>query len=218
MDTAPPDPGSAQPQLRVKKYSLSDYVFQFITVTAGVLIALLINSLVVWNDNRNLVLEARLKIAQEIAENKKEVESVLASNAEHDKNVSAALALATRLLANDRPATASLNLGFNTADLSTAGWETAASTGALAHMDYATVQRYSMLYSHQAMFANLQARSIDQLTAALAIFSDQVDPLSAKPADLERFRERLLAMKAGKIVEEQLAARLIEDYTKMLAQ
>lgn len=210
-----PTPPPAAPSA---KYAASDYLFQFITVTAGVLIALLINSMVVWNDNRNLVLEARAKIAQEIAENKREVESVLASNTAHDKDLSEALALVTRLLANDRPATASMNLGFNTADLSTAGWETAASTGALAHMDYATVQQYSRVYSHQAMFAAQQGRAIEQLTAALAIFSDQVDPLSSKPADLERFRERVLAMKAGKIVEEQLARRLLADYTEMLAQ
>jgi len=165
MDTAPPDPGNAPPPAS-KKYTLTDYAFQFITVTAGVLIALLINSLVVWNDNRSLVREARAKIAQEIAENKREVESVLASNAAHDKDLNEALALATRLLANDRPATASMNLGFNTADLSTAGWETAASTGALAHMDYATVQQYPRLYSHQAMFAVQQARAMEQLTGA----------------------------------------------------
>jgi hypothetical protein len=200
----------------VRKYSLSDYIFQFITITAGVLIALLINSLVGWNDNRNLVREARATIAQEIAENKKEVETVVASRPNRDKYLDDALALADRLLANDRPATAAMNLGFNTADLSTAGWDTAASTGALAHMDYAKVQQYSRLYSHQAMFAVQQARAIEELTAALAIFAT-ADPLSAKPADLERFRERVLSMKGGTIVEDQLADRLIQEYTKILA-
>ena len=55
----PPPP----PPKTVPKYAIVDYVFQFITVTAGVLIALLINGLVEWNHNRELVAEARATIA-----------------------------------------------------------------------------------------------------------------------------------------------------------
>jgi hypothetical protein len=91
-------------------------------------------------------------------------------------------------------------------------------TGALSHMDYAAVQTYSRLYAQQDLFAQQQAKAMDHLTAALAIFSDQVDPLSAKPADLERFRERVLAMKAGLMVEQQLAERLVKQYAELMAQ
>jgi hypothetical protein len=69
----PPEPGRA-PDWSARKYSLTDYTFQFITITAGVLIALLINGLVEWNANRNLVRDARANIALELAANKKEVE------------------------------------------------------------------------------------------------------------------------------------------------
>jgi hypothetical protein len=78
------------------------------------------------------------------------------------------------------------------------------------------VLEYSRLYSHQAMFAVQQARAMELLTAALAVFSD--DPLSAKPAELEKFVERLQAMSASTIVEDQLADRLLEDYTRMIAR
>ena len=48
----------------MKKYSFADYAFQLITVTAGVLIALFIDGLADWNNNRQLVAEARATIAR----------------------------------------------------------------------------------------------------------------------------------------------------------
>src|SRR5829696_4977643 len=59
------------------KYSLADYVFQFITITAGVLIALFINGLVEWNDNRELVAQARATLTREIADNKKDLDATM---------------------------------------------------------------------------------------------------------------------------------------------
>ena len=65
------------PAANAPKYTVVDYVFSFITITAGVLIALLINGLVQWNDNRELVAEARATINREIADNKKELAEAL---------------------------------------------------------------------------------------------------------------------------------------------
>ena len=42
----------------MRKYTVADYAFQFVTVTAGVLIALLIDGLVDWDHNRELVATA----------------------------------------------------------------------------------------------------------------------------------------------------------------
>jgi hypothetical protein len=71
------------------KYSASDYTFQFITVTAGVLIALLIDGLVDWNNNRELVAAAHASIAREVADNLKEIEglpkSISSANDEVEK-------------------------------------------------------------------------------------------------------------------------------------
>jgi hypothetical protein len=217
MESPTPTPPPPEPPPGAKKYVFSDYLFQFITITAGVLIALLINGLVEWNSNRTLVREARATIAAEIAANKAEVEIVLGEHVARNQNLDAALDLANRLLASNKPASASLSLGYNVADLTTAGWDSAARTGAVAHMDFAAVQNYSRLYSRQELFAAQQARAMENLTAALAIFSD-TDPLSAKPADLERFRERLLLLKAGMIAEKQLGDRLLKDYAEILAQ
>ena len=61
----------------MKKYSFADYAFQFITVTAGVLIALFIDGLADWNAKRELVASARATIMRELADNKKDLEATL---------------------------------------------------------------------------------------------------------------------------------------------
>lgn len=214
---SPTPPPLSEPSPAMKKYVFSDYLFQFITITAGVLIALLIDGLVEWNSNRTLVREARATIAAEMVANKAEVEIVLGGHASRTGHLDAALDLANRLLASNKPSSASLNLGYNFADLATAGWDSAARTGAIAHMDYAAVQKYSRLYAHQELFAAQQERAMENLAGALAALSDG-DPLSAKPADLERFRERLLLLKAGMIAEQQLGKQLLQDYAEMTAR
>ena len=60
----------------MKKYTFADYAFQFITVTAGVLIALFIDGLVERNHNRELVAAAHATIVREVADNLKELEGL----------------------------------------------------------------------------------------------------------------------------------------------
>src|SRR5262245_25696016 len=51
-------------------HSLKEFLLQLLTITAGVLIALLIEGMVEWNHHRTLVREAKEMIAREIADNK----------------------------------------------------------------------------------------------------------------------------------------------------
>jgi hypothetical protein len=219
MDNEKPAPAEpALPQVTpTRKYAFEDYAFQFITITGGVLIALLINGLVQWDSDRRLF-SKRATIAQELADNMNEVRLVLGGNASRMANLDNALKLADELLATEPSGERSVNLAFNIADLSSAAWDSAARTGALSHMDYSDVQAYSAVYALQDLFAEQQAKTMEHLTAALALFSGGLDPAKARPDDIARFRERILLMNAGATVEEQLANSLIERYGKVLAR
>lgn len=67
------------------------------TITAGVLIALFLEGLVQWGRGVALVREARGTILREIADNRREVESVLSSVDSRRKNLEQALQFAERL-------------------------------------------------------------------------------------------------------------------------
>ena len=200
----------------VKKYALVDYVFQFITITAGVLIALLINGLVEWNHNRELVAQAHATITREITDNLKELEGLPASMEKSGADVENGLKLADALLAKGKVEIHSVNLGVNLPTLISTSWQTAQQTGALSHMNYDEAQKYSGLYSRQDLFIAQQARAIDLVATAITFIGPTVGPDKADPQDVRRFREELLLLQANLLVIGQMGDQLLKAYREFL--
>lgn len=195
--------------------SVKELVLQLFIVTAGVLIALLIDSLVEWNHYRTLVREARATIALEMAGNKKDIENVLASIEGYQKDLSEALRFSRELLSTGKTEVHTLNLNVHLAELSNAAWRTAERTDALSHMDYADVQRYSRLYDFQDLFAEHQRIVIGEVTQSMGVLADG-DPMKASPADLERFRGHILTMAGELELLRQLGTQLVKNYQDIL--
>jgi hypothetical protein len=200
-----------------KKYTAIDYVFQFITITAGVLIALLINGLVQWNADRALVAQARATIAREIAANKQDLESTLPGIRSDLDKLNAAVTFANEILAKKPSTIRSLTFNINLADLSASGWRTAERTGALAHMDYAEVQRYSRLYDFQDLIAAQQRTLVGQLADVTAILTEDFNPDAPTPGDIEVFRDRVLRLRGLLRLHVDMVQRLAGNYGEALA-
>jgi hypothetical protein len=88
MEQDVPDPadsstpsGSSQPAAAARglrqHHSVREFLFQLVTITAGVLIALGLEGLVGWQRDRALVREARSTIVQELSDNLEAVEAEL---------------------------------------------------------------------------------------------------------------------------------------------
>src|SRR5215213_6463960 len=107
------------------KYSLADYVFQFITITAGVLIALLINGLVEWNDNRELVAQARATLTREIADNKKDLDATMTGFDRDRKSLAEGIRFADDMLKAGKTSMTEFTLHLDLPELSSTGWRTA---------------------------------------------------------------------------------------------
>lgn len=195
------------------KYGAADYVFQFITVTAGVLIALMIDGLVDWKSHRDLVAEARSTIRREIAANLKELEGLPKALEVSNAKVDNAVKFADDFMRTGRSDIHSLELGFNLATLNQSGWQTAERTGALGHMDYDEVKRYSEVYELQDLFDTQQRKAVDLIAAPLMTAAS--DPTERKE-DLAVFRKELLLVKANLYVVNELRKPLAEAYTKLL--
>ena len=199
------------------KYSASDYLFQFITITVGVLIALLINGLVEWNNNRVLVSQARQTIADEVRSNQKDLDSTLAGMADDLKRFDNAIKFANDLLTTRKTTVNELKLHLNLADITAAGWHSAERTGALSHMPYSEVQRYSLLYDLQELYSEQQRALLSQLAGASSILAGDFDPDNPNPKDLDDFRSRVLQLRSHLAIHEQMARRLSERYAEVIA-
>lgn len=199
-----------------RKYTAVDYVFQFITITAGVLIALLIGALVEWNNDRLLVAEARATINQEIAANKKDLDFTISGMQRDLEQLDAGIRFANEMLAKTPISASKVDFNLNLADLSMSGWRTAERTGALSHMNYAEVQQLSLLYDLQDLVVSQQRAMLSQLSDAISILGDDFNPERPNVEDVERFRERLMRLRSALRVHRNLAERLAEKYGQAL--
>jgi hypothetical protein len=209
MTEIDPPPGAAR--------SFKEFAIQLVTITAGVLIALSIEGVREWSHYRALVREARETIAREIADNKKELDGRLKAFDSVKKNLDTAFQLVNELLATKKSDINRLELGFEMAELSAASWQTAERTGALAHMDYAEVQRLSRLYDAQSLYLEHQRRTLERLAAAVTLFAGG-DPHTAPAKDLETFRAHVLELQGGYAIQAQLGQRLTELYERSLRE
>jgi hypothetical protein len=199
-------------------HSWKDFWLHLVTITAGVLIALSLEGVRESFHNRGLVREARENIRREIADNKREIDGELAQMPERTKKIDTALRFAQELLSTKRTDIHQISLELSFPTLSGASWQTADRTGALAHMDYAEVQKYAALYTFQDFLAAQHRRAIDAMAAALGILSNSEagDPTNAPPSELERFREAIVGLKSILFIEEQMAHTASERYKKAL--
>jgi hypothetical protein len=199
------------------KYTLKDYFFQLVTITAGVLIALGVDAVVERRANRALVEEARAMIAREIEDNRRELSGEIDGGTARTKGFEDALQFANAFLAGKQTAIKGLNLGASVPTLNSASWQTAERTGALRYMSYAEVRKYAEVYALQDIFVVQQRRLIEKVIASLAI-GGAGDPNRARRSDIEVFRTQLMAIMAEFVAEEVLAKQLREGYEKALTR
>ena len=199
-----------------RKYAFEDYLFQFITVTTGVLLALVVNGLDSWNDTRELVRKARTTIGREIGDNKKELEESISGFASDHKMLQGAIQFADELLAKGRSDLRAFKLNYNLAELSNTSWRTADRTGALSQMEHGEVQKYSKLYDFQDVFLERQRNALDRFADAMSLVEGDFSPEKPNLKDVELFRQRLMELRATLTIQEQFARRLLKNYEEAL--
>jgi hypothetical protein len=199
-------------------HSWKDFGVQLVTITAGILIALSLEGVRESIHDRALVREARENIHREIADNQREVDGEIAAMPGRAKKLDAALRFANDLLKTKRTEVHQVELGLSFPTLRAASWQTADRTGALAHMDYAEVQKYAELYAFQDFLTAQHRRALDVLAAAIGLVTatDDGDPTKTAPADLQRFREQVIALRSILFIEEQMTHTASERYKKAL--
>jgi len=199
-------------------HSWKDFGIQLITITAGILIALSLEGVRETLRDRALVREARENIRRELADNKREVDNEIADMADRGKKIDTALRFANETLKAKDTDVHQLGLELAFPTLSTASWQTAERTGALAHMDYAEVQKYATLYAFQEFLTAQHRRAVDILIGAIAIItgSEDGDPTKAPLAEVQRFREQIISLRSVLFLEEQMTHTASERYKKAL--
>ena len=135
--------------------TLKDFLLALLTVFIGILLALGLEGLITLGHNRALVREARANLASEIRNNKESIDKAL-NELPGRKNGLETIIYAMRDMEAGKPAPKDLSYTFIGYDLYSTAWQTAADSGATAHMDYDELKQYTEIYNMQQIFMNVQ--------------------------------------------------------------
>lgn len=155
-------PAMRAPKRRKRRRLLRDFMMQLVPVTAGILIALLIDGALESRRQDRLVAEAHAAIAAEIADNVKQLDNALPTLDAVEAQLFDMLAMIDDILTTGTTTRTCCDFGLVAPRLLSASWESAERTGALSYMDYEQVRRYAALYGAQEAilesYANLFGR------------------------------------------------------------
>jgi hypothetical protein len=197
-ELAPGAAPNAPPSHRAHKFSRSGVLLELGIVTAGVLIALSVDTVRVWRTHQSLAAEARATMLSEVAQNKKVLDEALASLGATQKTYVRALRDARAKLNGRRGDSGDFNMSVNMAPLSSAAYTTAELTGALGYMNYDDVRRFADVYDAQRRFQSLQDQiAIDEWQVGTPVLFGDLS--GARPQELEAWTRGL----------EQLLAKLL---------
>jgi hypothetical protein len=192
-------------------HSGRDILLQLVIVTIGILLALSLDSLVEWRHNLALVREAREKLAQEIRDNKRSVDSALKRVPELIEGHRQALQYIHERLAHKKPTIHAIRMSYSSVLLSDSSWRTAEATGVLGHMRYADVQKFTDVYTLQAEAMRLQQRTLDVVIAeAQRVEFERPDELTDD--DLAGWKQQVLATLSCFRAEENIGQALSDAY------
>ena len=198
---------------------------ELVIVTAGILIALSLEGLREWSQHRSLLHEARENLANEMRNNRNDVQMVLKSVDATMPRLIRAIELAgapaaqgrgeelAALFAADASARSVL-ADFTISWLNTASYTTAEISGALALMEYDEIRKYSEIYDAQALFSRTQDAAMRDAMVAYTVGAGLLaNPSANQIDDIER---RLRESIGGLLTLRIMANTLNGRYAKAL--
>ena len=199
-----------------KMHGVGDFFLHLFTITVGLLIALGLEGLVERHHNHEVREQAEANLRTEIRANQKALSKLLPVIHDEQKTLIAVLQFVLAREKNEPGDLGEIKFGFSNSLLSDASWRTASVTGALALMDYDTVQRYADTYQLQEATMRLEQVTLDDylLLESYAVYgfdATKVSPAAAMQAE-PHVRETLSHLMAW----EQFIEGLEQVYAKAL--
>ncbi len=201
-----------------KMHGAGDFFLHLFTITIGLFIALVLEGAVDRHRQHELRDQADANLRTEIRANQKSLEELVPIIHEEQKTLIAVLTFVLAREKNQPGDLGGIQFGFTNSPLSDASWRTASATGALALMDYDTVQKFAGAYQLQEEVMRLEQVTLDDylLLESYAVYgfdAAKVTPQLAAQAE-PRVRDTLSHLEAW----QQFIAGLQKTYAKALGE
>ena len=194
-------------------HSIKDFMVHILAITIGLLMAQGLESTAEWWHHQSQVREARQNIAHEIRDNEDRVAHELASLPKEQDQLTWLMGEVSNR-EHGKAATPHEALVWTAGRLSESSWNTAYSTGAVAHMDYDEVRRYAHIYALQELFNSSMDKYLESRRDMYAFLTRAQLPDKPSAAEYEYGKRAIAAeMVTGQFLRE-IAETLRSSYTK----
>lgn len=160
-------------------------------MTAGILLALLIDGLLEVRREARLVEQAQAALAAELSDNARQLELSVPSLEGFLANLQKHLADIDAILTTGIDPGGRKSFGMDLPNLNRASWESAERTGALEFMDYARVKAYADVYAMQQFVIDGQQDLSRRFPVLGPVGTTLADGKNAQPADLREARDSI---------------------------
>lgn len=183
-------------------------------VTAGLFIALMLESAVEWMHHRHVVREARENIRREIEHNHEDAEKDIRYVLDNVKTQQENIETIHRLRDHPQGFQGSVLNHMEFDSLDDGAWRTARDTGALGYMPYDEVQRYSDLYMMAELVNQHAIKTGEADFLAGAAFKMGYDPEKLPAEEYER----LLRDNAAVRIQLETLSQFLTGFDKLAEQ
>ena len=191
--------------------SVKQFLIHMAMVTLGILIALGLEGVNQHFHHEALAHQAHANFENEITQNHKQVEEVLANNRKLRDAISAMIEKEPAWRQGKLKKVPTLNVSAEFTSLRTTSWDTAEATQALAYMDFQQVEHYARVYHMQRQFNDLESRA-EQLWFDITGFRG--DPNQLTPDEVRTGAHDLnIAFSYANTIDD-LGQRLLKEYEK----
>jgi hypothetical protein len=196
-------------------HSTKDFLLQLLTITIGILIALMLDGVVEWVHHRQLVHEAEANLGTEVRENQVEISKGMPELHTSEQQLKQMVELVHQLQQNRASAVNNVTFNWTLDELHSTSWNTASATGAISYMDYAEVKRYTRMYDLQQRFMTVQNKAFDSVMQVYGLRTLlQKDMKRVSDSELTD-AERVLGLAlANAEAVESVESALNEEYAK----
>jgi hypothetical protein len=205
-----------RPFARPSGDTVGRFLFEIVTITVGILIALWIDEVRERRRDEALVRTAREQLTREVADNLRDVEGTGTSRQAHGKALAQALQIIEDLRDRGTTSAGPTGIGLGSPSFPRSAWDTAGRTGALALMEYSDVKRFSEIYDLQDLVDRAQERYVVRLTQDspqfMTVVARRGTGTPPDRAELDAARVQALALAGSFRFYQELLTQLVRQY------
>lgn len=175
MDVHPPHGGI---------HGWRDFFIHLVVITLGLLIALGLEGIVEWRHNRHLLHTAEANLRAELQENQNTLAGDMRFLDAAQKQTQSDLSILQAFRGTNH-ISGELKFNWTWRSLTSAAWDTARNTGAVALMNYDSAERYSDIFSQQAVVGSQSQAFVRDIYRTAAPLEGGRGLKELKPAELD---------------------------------